>query len=111
MDAEHTVTPVRYPVFADGKGNRFVFPGLYSDDEKTAGWGFCRQIEAALGVTEEEQTFDVMPDDNGVMNFPHVVAEAGSRGFAHGHNTVWLIGGPTFDGIVAEESALSRSEA
>lgn len=93
---------VRYPVFVDHKGNRFIFPDLYAYEEKTVSWGYCRQTEVALGVTEEKDKFEVIPDDEGMLNFSRVVASAGSRGFAHGGAEVWLIGGPEFDKVVSE---------
>ena len=98
-----TQEAVRFPVFRDWKGNRFVFPGLYSYEDKMVGWGFCRQTEVALGVTEEKDTFDVVPDSEGMLNFSRVVADAGSRGFMHGGSKVWLIGGPEFNAFVKED--------
>lgn len=90
-------TAVRFPVFRDDKGNRFVFPGLYTFEGHTARWMFCRQICAAICVEQEAETFDVLPDCQGMLNFPRVVADAGSSGFFHGSSEVWIIGGPTFD--------------
>lgn len=91
---------VKFPVFLDRRGNRFVFPGLYSGGNgfvATEVWSRSRQIEVALGVTEEKGTFDVPIDDDGRLTFPHVPADAGSSGFAHGSSKVWIIGGPEFD--------------
>ncbi len=96
---------VRYPVFNDDKGNRLIFPGLYSFKDKMAAWGFRRQVCMALNLTEEEATFDVVPDTDGSLNFPHVVASAGHPGFKHGSGEVWLIGGTEFDAISREVQA------
>lgn len=92
---------VRYPVFRDDKGNRFVFPGLYSYEDRRADWGHRRMTCAALRVAEEKFNLLVVPDDEGMLNFPHVVADAHSPGFAHGGDVVWIIGGPEFDAIFA----------
>lgn len=95
---------VKFPVFADKQGNRFVFPGLYSSsDGATVSWGYCRQIEVALGVAEEKERLCV-PVEDGMLNFPHVKAEAGSRGFMHGSGEVYLIGGPEYDRVAAEQA-------
>jgi len=100
----HAPEAVRYPVFRDGKGNRFVFPGVYSFAGQSAGWAYCRGICAALGVEEEKDTLDVVPDEDGMLAFSRVVASAGSSGFQHGSSEVWLIGGPEFDAIVNVEA-------
>lgn len=94
---------VRFPVFRDEKGNRFVFPGLYSFEGQIANWGLCRSICAALRIEEEKASLDIVPDDEGMLNFPRVVASAGSSGFRHGGAEVWLIGGPEFEAIEREE--------
>ena len=85
-----------YPVFLDKKGNRFIFPGLYVSEEISYNWSYCRYLCSVLGVTEEKGRFD------GSGNFEYVVSEAGSSGFAHGSEEVYLIGGPIFDEIKAE---------
>lgn len=96
---------VKFPVFADKQGNRLVFPGLYSSNEgDTVSWMFCRQICAALGLSEEKDRL-VVQCAGGDICFPHVKAQAGHPGFAHGSGEVLLIGGPTFDAIAAEEAA------
>lgn len=101
-------TRVEFPVFNDGKGNLFVFPGFYTEPDNpdrlsaTTIWSKARHIEMALGVTEEKDRLCLETDDDGGMTFPHVIAEAMSRGFAHGGDTVWLISGPTFDECAAE---------
>jgi len=100
----HAPEAVRYPVFRDKNGNRFVFPGVYSYEGQSAGWAYCRQICAALRVEEEKDTFDVVPDDEGMLNFSRVVASAGSSGFRHGSSEVWLIGGPEFDAVANVEN-------
>jgi hypothetical protein len=95
---------IKFPVFVDNRGNRFVFPGLYSSIEegKSVDWFFCRKICCALGVTEEKEPLRVEKDEAGVMTFEHVKAEAGGPGFAHGSGNVYLIGGPEFDAIKSE---------
>lgn len=91
------IEALRFPVFSDKQGNRFVFPAVYSHQDKSAEWGYRRAICAALGVTEEPETFDVIPETDGSLSFPHLVADATSGGFRHGGSQVWLIGGPKFD--------------
>jgi hypothetical protein len=88
---------IKFPVFKDKRGNRFIFPNLYSGEGKSVSWTFCRQTCVALGVSEEKETFNQEVDGDGMLNFPRVVAEAGSAGFAHGSSVVWLIGGPEFE--------------
>jgi hypothetical protein len=97
-EQERAPEAVRYPVFRDKNGNRFVFPSVYSFESQSASWSYCRGICAALGVEEEADTLNVVPED-GFLNFPRVVASAGSSGFEHGSSEVWLIGGPEFDAI------------
>lgn len=96
---------LRFPVFRDQRGNRFVFPSLYKGGDgvlATSLWSRCRQICAALNVTEEHDTLDVVPEGNSLV-FPHVPASAGSSGFAHGSGRVWLIGGPEFDSAASKD--------
>ncbi|RUW56377.1 hypothetical protein [Mesorhizobium sp. M8A.F.Ca.ET.021.01.1.1] len=96
---------VSFPVFKDAMGNRFVFPGVYKGSQDWSAptlWAYCRQMEVALGVTQEAENFEIKCDEGGGLTFPHVPASAGSRGFAHGSAQVWIISGPTFDEISAE---------
>lgn len=88
---------VRFPVFRDRRGNRFVFPGVYVSDERSYDWARCRMICAAIGVDEEKDRLAVTEDNGELINFPHVVASAGHRGFLHGGEKIWLIGGPEYD--------------
>jgi hypothetical protein len=95
---------VRYHVFRDAGGNRFVFPTVYDYDApdgscSRVSWEYCRRLCCALSVSEEKFKLLVAPDEEGKLNFPHVVAEAHSRGLAHGGSTVWIIGGPRYDEI------------
>jgi hypothetical protein len=90
---------VRFAVFRDRQGNRFVFPGVYDANDRSIDWVKCRVICAALGVEEEKERLSVVEDADGFVSFPHVKAEAGHRGFLHGGEKVWLIGGPEFDAI------------
>lgn len=95
---------VRFPIFRDDYGNRFVFPTIHDHNETlppTYRWAWCRQAEIALTVTEEEENLSVEIDSEGFMNFTHVVTTCGSRGFEHGAETVWLVGGPEFDSFIA----------
>lgn len=92
-----TTDTVRFPVFRDDKGNRFVFPGLYSSNDRTASWEARLHIRLALHVEEEKEPLVVPVDDDGDLAFPHLPADAISPGFAHGGSTVWIIGGPEFD--------------
>lgn len=93
-----TPEAVRFPVFKDTKGNRFVFPGLYNYEDRRADTFVCLEICLAVGVTLEPATFDVVPKDN-MLVFPRLIADAASYGFRHGGETVWLIGGPMFEDI------------
>jgi hypothetical protein len=101
---------IRFPVFVDQDGNRFIFPSVYHETEDGRGlsatqmWAYCLQLQVALKVDKEKETFDVKVED-GHLNFPHVVADAGSRGFKHGGAKVWLISGPKFDEIAKEEAS------
>lgn len=103
-DPEEKKPAVSYPVFNDRRGNRFVFPGLYSSDEdgKRASWGECMTICAALGVTHEKDHLIIPIEPDGTMLFEHVKCSAGSSGFMHGSSTVYLISGPDFDAVKAE---------
>lgn len=102
---------VKFPVFADHRGNRFVFPGLYSYESQRADWEYCLRIQAALNVSQEKATFDVIPDAEGMLVFPRVIASAGSSGFRHGSSDVWLIGGPKFDEVYAADQSNANREA
>jgi hypothetical protein len=97
--------PVSFPVFKDRSGNRFIFPGVYEGTQGWSGttlWSYCLQMQTALGVNQEKDNFEVTRDADGGLTFPHVPAEAGSSGFAHGGTQVWIISGPVFDEISAE---------
>jgi hypothetical protein len=93
----------KFPVFVDQKGNRFIFPGLYTSDidGRSATWSYCLQLEIALKVKKEAETFDVVPG----IGYSYVESEATSPSFAHGGDIVHLIGGPLFDEVVAECAA------
>jgi hypothetical protein len=86
------------------------FRSVYHETEDGRGlsatqmWAYCLQLQVALKVDKEKETFDVKVED-GHLNFPHVVADAGSRGFKHGGAKVWLISGPKFDEIAKEEAS------
>lgn len=100
----HEDNKVEFPVFKDMYGNRFIFPTVHSQNETMSVadmWIWCRQAELALSITEEKEPFVVDVDDEGEMVFTHIVTTAGSRGFEHGAETVWLIGGPEFDSFIA----------
>lgn len=90
---------VKFPVFRDDKGNRFIFPSIRSDDSTSISWAQCRSICAATGVEEEPERLNLEADEKGKMNFPHIKTEILHPGFAHGAASVYLIGGPTFDEI------------
>jgi hypothetical protein len=92
----------KFPVFVDRRGNRFVFPGLYSSEahDRTVSWAQCISIQCALDVTQEED--DLVVDGWG---YEFVSSDATSSGFAHGGTTVHLIGGPLFDEVKAECAA------
>jgi hypothetical protein len=91
------MSEIRFPVFKDRKGNRFVFPGVYVSDDKSYDWSQCRMICASIGVEEEKEKLSVTLEGTELINFPHVKASAGHRGFLHGGETIWLIGGPEFE--------------
>lgn len=94
---------IEFPVFNDGHGNRFVFPGVYVSGERPYNWDRCRTLCAALRIKEEKDRLIVEPNDKGELAFPRVEASAGHPGFAHGSTDVWIIGGPTFDDIAKAE--------
>jgi hypothetical protein len=98
---------IRFPVFRDDKGNRFVFPGLYqggtNGQSGTDIWARCLHIKIALNVEQEKETLNVPLDADGFLTFPHVPADASSRGFAHGSSKVWIVGGPEFEAIAKAE--------
>ncbi len=87
---------MEYAVFNDGKGNRFVFPGIYSDEEQSIEWGMCQQLEVFLKIKREDNLV-VLPNEEGKYSFPVLVATAGHHNFAHGSTEIWIISGPTFD--------------
>lgn len=98
---------VRYKVFNDEKGNRFIFPGIYDQPELSVdslSWHLCLLLHLKL----ESTTFDVVADENGFMNFPHIKTSVGHSRFAHGSADIWLIGGPEFDSVLdlADEEQL-----
>lgn len=93
---------VSYPVFVDDKGNRILFPTLYSDEEKSYDWDKAMMIRLVLGLTVEQELFKVPVDEENNFVLTHVKTEAIHRGFAHGGSVVYLIGGPEFDKVVKE---------
>ena len=88
-------------VFED-KGNRFIVPALWwNDDERPAGWileamGFA----TCVGVNYERELIPI--DDNRPL--PHVKASMGSSMLAHGSTSVLIIAGPLFDAVAVERS-------
>lgn len=90
---------ISYPVFDSGDGNKFIFPGFFSssDHERTATYGQCLSYELALGVVLEKERLEVVVQEDGMLNFPHVVAGVGHPGFAHGGADIYIVAGPTFD--------------
>lgn len=101
---------VEFPVFNDGNGNRFVFPGIYVSDRRPYNWDRCRTLCTALRVEEEKERLVVKPNAKGELAFPRVEASAGHSGFAHGSADVWIIGGPTFDAIAKAEGLNETGE-
>ena len=90
-----------FPVFVDCDDNRFIFPGLYVDEERSYDWSKCRSISLALQVEEEKERFVVTENETGELIFEHIKTRAGHHGFAHGSAEIYLIGGPTFDAVKA----------
>lgn len=97
-------TEVKFAVFRDEQGNRFVFPSIFDDGEKSIDWAQCMSLRLALNIEEEKERL-VVPVEDGEFRFSHVRSEALHRSFMHGAATVYLISGPTFDEISSEQSA------
>lgn len=93
---------IEFPVFSDDRGNRFVFPSIRKDGEKSIDWWQCRTLSLAIGLTEEPERL-VVPEVDGAWQFTHIKTEIAHRGFAHGAASVYLISGPVFDEIAGEE--------
>lgn len=95
---------VKFPVFQDADGNRLIFPNLYERDDvlATSMWQKCRLVCMQLGLAQTGK-FSVSLDDDGGLSFPHVVCDAHHQNFAHGGDTVWLIGGPKYDAVLVYE--------
>lgn len=91
----------QFAVFRDQAGNRFIFPSIYDDGETSIDWAQCMSLRLALDIEEEKERL-VVPIEGGELRFPHVRSEARHHSFMHGAATVYLISGPTFDGIAAE---------
>lgn len=95
------MTKMRAKVFRDADGNRMLFPAyIYSDkaDEPLETWWFCKGI-AIRNATGLKMERDWLEFDS--KHFPHVETRIGSRGFAHGSETVLLFDGPEFSKVAA----------
>lgn len=90
----------KYPVFRDDRNNRFVFPGVFSDEERSVNWSQCLMYETFLKVKQEKISLGVDTE----FFFPHIRSSAGHPNFAHGSEDVFIIGGPMFDEIWQEEN-------
>ena len=91
---------IGFYVFNDDKGNRFVFPGVCKVDHESVDWAYRMTLTTALLLKEEPDLLYVDEVD-GVINMPHVPADATHHNFLHGGSTVWIIGGPIFDEAMA----------
>ena len=85
--------------FTDDKGNRFIFPGLiiWPDGSGPSGSDLILRamtLSQALRVKLDADWLRFDP-----TAFPHIVASAGHRNFAHGSEDVWLFAGPEFDAV------------
>lgn len=88
-----------YPVFRDEKDNRFVFPGVFADEDRSINWSQCLTYEMLLNVKQEKTRLGVDTE----FYFPHIKSEAYHPNFAHGAEDVFIIGGPLFDEILEEQ--------
>ena len=94
---------VKAKVFEDNQGNRFIFQSYtYSVDDvtiplETTFWSIGIGMNMATGIKMLDGWKEF--DDE---NFPHVVIDLISNGFAHGGATAYAFEGPLFDEIKIE---------
>lgn len=95
---------ITFPVFSDDKGNRFIFPSICDDGEKSIDFYQCMTLRLAIGVKEEPERLVVDVID-GSLQLRHIRTEILHPGFAHGAATVLLLSGPSFDEMASEPEA------
>jgi hypothetical protein len=96
------MSKIRYPVFVDEDGNRFLFCGLYEDDITSVSASRCWELAIVLGLTQETDMMEI-PVEDGSLVFPHVCIDITHPNLMSA-TPGYLVGGPKFD-EVARESA------
>ncbi len=93
--------PVKFAVFRDRLGNRFVFPGIHEKRNRHIDPAECAVMEMALNISKEPDLLTVERDDDMSLMFEHIRSEVLHINFKHGAATVYLIGGPEFEAAKA----------